>query len=210
MNKKEIKEKIIDNLLNIKDKKDIFDSMTTLQNEISVSFDTKVIAITAVTDDDLAASFAFSFAYSYSMNGFSALVIDANLYNQRLSNLLENKILVNGSDSIEFKDENKDRKVFSVDKNIDVLCLNNEIYPSIVFKEGTIQEHIRNKIDQYDHFIIIVPPLLHHKELLLLGDIVQSILLVAQKNVTLKKHIFETIQFLRINQMPLAKTVILK
>ena len=210
MSKQEVKNRMLANLLDVKDKKDIFDKMTVLQNEISVSFDTKVVAVASVNDDDLAACFAKAFADTYSLNGFSTLIIDANLYNQRLSSILENKSKEGLETSVEFKDGNKNREIISIDKNIDAWCLDNEIYPSIVYKEGTIQSLIKEKMDKYDHFVIIVPPLLHHKEILLLADVVQSIVLVTQKNVTTKKHIFETLQFLGENKLPLSKTVVLK
>ena len=62
------KEKMIANFLDVKNHKNIADGLTTLQNEISVGFNTNVVAITSINSDKLAAAFAKGFAETYGLN----------------------------------------------------------------------------------------------------------------------------------------------
>lgn len=204
MNREEKKQILIDGLLHAKENKDKIDSLTKLQNEMCVSFPAKVVAIAAIKDDDLSAYFAKAFADAYSANGFTSLIIDANLYNQKL------KSIIGSDDGVEVKEEGREKQFLFVDKNTEAWCLDNEIYPSTVYKSGIIQNTINDNKDKYDHFILIVPSIKEHKEISLLKDVVDSIILVSQKNVTLKEHIYYAIQYLRENELPLAKTVVIK
>lgn len=204
MNKQEKRNNLLNGLLTSKDKEEKIKALTTLQNEISVSFSTKVVAIAGIKDDELAAYFAKAFADAYSANGSTSLIIDANLYNQKL------KSIIGSDDSVEVKEEGKEKQFLFVDKNTEAWCLDNEVYPSTVYKSGIIQKTINDNKDKYDHFILIVPSIKEHKEVSLLKDVIDSIILVSQKNVTLKEHIYYAIQYLRENKLPLAKTVVIK
>ena len=204
MSKQEKRNNLLNGLLASKDKEEKIKALTTLQNEISVSFPTKVVAIAGIKDDELAAYFAKAFADAYSANGSASLIIDANLYNQKLNSI------IGGDDSVEVKEEGKEKQFLFVDKNTEAWCLDNEIYPSTIYKSGVIQKTINDNKDKYDHFILIVPSIKEHKEISLLKDVIDSIILVSQKNVTLKEHIYYAIQYLRENELPLAKTVVIK
>lgn len=201
------REDVINGLADAKNNKEILNNLTVLQNEISVAFNTKVVAIAGVNDDDLAAYFAKAFADAYSMNGSSSLIIDANLYNQKLKGILSSG---NGELNVEVKENGKNKNFITVDEHTDAWCLDNEIYPSTVYKSGEIQKMIKDNSDKYDHFVLIVPSLKDHKEISLLADVIESIVLLAQKDVTTKKRIYEAIQYLAMSEMPLAKTVVLK
>ena len=204
-NQNEKKQVLLNGLLNAKDNKEKVANITKLQNEISVSFPTKVVAIAAIKDDDLSACFAKAFADAYSANGDTSLIIDANLYNQKLRGIIGNQDL-----DVEAKEQGKEKQFISIDKNTDAWCLDNEIYPSTVYKSGLIQKTINDYKEKYNHFIVIVPSIKEHKEISLLGDVIDSIVLITRKNVTLKEHIYYAIQYLYENNLPLAKTVILK
>ena len=204
MSKEKKRNNFLNGLLTSKDKEDKIKALTTLQNEMCVSFPTKVVAIAGIKDDELAAYFAKAFADAYSANGSTSLIIDANLYNQKL------KTIIGGDDSVEAKEEGKEKQFLFVDKNTEAWCLDNEIYPSTVYKSGVIQKTINDNKDKYDHFILIVPSIKEHKEISLLKDVIDSIILISQKNVTLKEHIYYAIQYLRENELPLAKTVVIK
>ena len=199
------KDKMINGLLNVKDNQELFDSLTALQNEITVGFNTKVIAITSIKNDDLAAAFAKGFAEAYSLNGAKSLIIDANLYNPCLDAIL-NK---GEKQSIDVETD-EDLKMINVDKNVDAYCLNKETYPSEVYKSQRIHKLIEDNKEAYDHFIVLVPSVKEHKEIVLLSDILDTSILVVRKNVTKKEHIFNAVQFFELNKLPLAKTVILK
>ena len=195
---------MIDNLLNIKQCPELFQSLTTLQNEITVDFSTKVIAITSIRKDNLSAAFAKAFAQTFAMNKSNALIIDANLYNPCLKGLLNQK-----QDNAEFKDGVEVQKII-VDKNVDAICLNKHVYPPEVYKAETIHNIIKDNENKYEHFIILVPELKEHKELVLLSDIVNAVVLISQRNITKRKDIYNAIAYCAENKLPLAKTVVIK
>ncbi len=194
------KQKIINGLLNASLDDETIERLTSLQNEIGVSFSTKVIAITSIKDDDLAVAFAKAFASAYSVNNDRTLIIDANLYNPLLRHALKE------TDG----DRNQGYKVTFVDGKTNAVCLNKETYPSEVLKGGLVQRIIEENKDNYDHFVVLVPSIKEHKEIVLLNDVITAVLLVAQRNVTKKEYIYNAIHYCAANKLPLAKTVILK
>ena len=191
------KQKIIDGLLNSPLNGEAVERLTTLQNEIGVNCSTKVIAITSIKDDDLAVAFVKAFASTYSANNQKTLVIDANLYNPLLKDLLK--------DGAEGKEQVK-----PLDDNANAICLDKKTYPSEVLKGGLVQKIINENKNKYDHFVVLVPSIKEHKEIVLLQDVITAVILVARKNSTKKEHIYDAIQYCAINKLPLAKTVILK
>ena len=194
------KQKIINGLLNATFDDETIDRLTTLQNEIGVNHSTKVIAITSIKNDDLAVAFAKAFANAYSVNNERTLIIDANLYNPLLRHALKD---TEG-------DGKQGYRVTFVDGRTNADCLGKETYPSEVLKGGIVQRIIEENKDNYDHFVVLTPAIKEHKEIVLLKDVLTAIILVTQKNVTVKEHIFNAIQYCANNGLPLAKTVILK
>ena len=182
-------------LLSIAERPELLESFTTLQNEIGVGFDMKTLAITSVHSDLLAAGFARAFAETFSANGSSALIIDANLYNPCL---LENLGLPS------------DGKVQKLSEKIGVLGLDKDVYPSRIFREGEIAKIIEENRGDYEHVLVLVPAVRDHKEVALIGQSIDSLVLIAQRNVTQKKHIFEACQFFVNEKLPLSKVVVLK
>ena len=206
-NSEEKRNIMISSLLNVKSDDELFNKLTVLQNEISVGYDTKVVAVTSIKGDEITAAFSKAFADTYGLNGSKALIIDANLYNPCLT-----KLLNDGEDEadVEIGDSNKEYKISIINDKVQALALSKQIYPSELFKSGLIQKAINEHKDEYDHFVIIVPAIKEHKEIFLLADIIESIVLLSIRSVTTKKDIFEAIQFLKSNNLPLAKTVVLK
>ena len=199
-------EKIINGLLNVKNNDEMFNKFTVLQNEISVGFPTKVIGVVGVKNDKLASVFAKALAESYAKNGSTCLLIDANLYNPCLKGYLGN------SSDIEIKDNqsNKGFRLEKIDELTGVVCMDKEIYPSVIYKDGAVQRLIKENESKYEHFIVIMPSVKEHKEIFLIKDVLDSIILVTQKSITIKEHIFNAVQFFKANELPLAKTVVLK
>lgn len=202
------KQERINTLLNVKDNEELFTSLTTLQNEISVGFNTKVVAITGIKGEELTAAFSKGFGEAYALNGSKTLVVDANLYEPHLTTLLN----TSGEDEgdVEIKDKDQQYKIISISNKLSALSLTKQIYPSELFKSGIIQNAIKEHKDEYEHFIIIVPEIKNHKEIFLLADIIECIVLLTFKDITRKKDIFDAIQFMNVNKLPLAKTVLLK
>ena len=69
--------KMVGNLLNISSHPKTLEKFVRLQNEISIEHDSKVVVITSVGEDKLAAAFAKALADAYVANSSSALIIDA-------------------------------------------------------------------------------------------------------------------------------------
>lgn len=207
-NEEKKKQEKINTLLNVKDNEELFTSLTTLQNEISVEFNTKVVAITGIKGEELTAAFSKGFGEAYALNGSKTLVVDANLYEPHLTTLLNKS----GEDEgdVEIKDKDQQYKIISISDKLSALSLTKQIYPSELFKSGIIQNAIKEHKDEYEHFIIIVPEIKNHKEIFLLADIIECIVLLTFKDITRKKDIFDAIQFMNVNKLPLAKTVLLK
>ena len=91
-----------------------------------------------------------------------------------------------------------------------MICLKKEIYPSEVYKTGIVQKIIEEYKEQFDHIIVLVPAIKEHKEVVLLKDVLNAIILVAQKNVTRKESIYNALMYFQKEGLPIAKTVILK
>ena len=200
-------EKIINGLLNVKTNDKMFNDFTVIQNEISVNYPAKVIAVVGVKNDKLATAFAKALADSYARNESSCLLIDANLYNPCLNGLLEN-----ASSDVEVKDNdtNKSFRLEKLDDKTSIVCMDKEIYPSTIYKAGSVQQLIKDNEKSFEHFIVVMPAVKEHKEIVLIKDVVDSIILVTQKDITIKEHIFYAIQYFKENELPLAKTVVLK
>ena len=137
------KERTNNNLLNVKEREDLQQRLTTLQNEIGVSFETKVIAVSSINNDEMTARFAKGFADAYALNGASAIIIDANFYNPSLSVVLG-------------KGENKNAEQYELDKSVSCYCFQKEVYPSAYIKEGNVHKIINEKKEQFDHVIILI------------------------------------------------------
>ncbi len=186
---------MIENFLNVSIKEQMVKKITILQNEISIVYDTKVIAISSFGDDKLAAAFAKGMADVYAVNDSNALVIDANLYNPCLKDLL------NGQSA---------EGIQKLGEKNGVAYLDKEIYPSTVYKSGAIQKLIEDGLKEYEHILVIVPSIIEHQEIALLSKEINSAVLVARQNVTKKGQIFNALQFCAEANIPVSKTVILK
>ena len=191
------KERTNNNLLNVKEREDLQQRLTTLQNEIGVSFETKVIAVTSINDDELSARFAKGFADAYALNGASTLIIDANLYNPSLSVVLG-------------KGENKNAEQYELDKSVSCYCFQKEVYPSAYIKEGNVHKIINEKKEQFDHVIILLPSVKKHKEIVLFKDVLNAVVLLTERNKTRKQDIYEASCYFKQEELPLAKVVLLK
>ena len=203
-------EVLIDNLLNVKNNDNMFEKLTTLQNEVSVGFNTKVIAITSIKNDKLAGAFSKALADAYNLNGSSTLIIDANLYNPCLEEALGLK--GKESDSVAITDNalSGSIRLVELDKKAGIVCLDKQIYPSDVYKNKVIHKLINENKDKYEHIVVLVPSVKKHKEVTLLKDVIDSILLVTQRDINKKEEIYNALCFFNEAGLPIAKTIILK
>ena len=200
------KNEIVLSLLNIEETSELFTRLTALQNEININHDTKIVAVTSINSDYLTAAFAKALADTYALNRSSALIIDANLYNPCLYGLTKQYIGVESSDS----SLSGIVKINRLNEKVTTICIDKQVYPTDTFKSGVIHNLIKEYSGPFDHVILLVPALKEHKEVVLFKDVINSVLLVTQRNVTKKKDIYESLQFLATNNIPVAKTIVLK
>ena len=112
------KAKLHKNLLDVSSSPAILDRFTALQNEVVVDYDTKVIAIAGVTNDELGAYFAKAYADTYAHNGTSCLIIDANMYEPRLAEIVG-------------KGDAEPGKVVELSEKASAVFFNKEIYQHV-------------------------------------------------------------------------------
>ena len=183
----------------------MLEKLKILQNEISVAFDTKVLAITSFGEDDVACAFATALAEAYEHNDKRCLLIDANLYNPCLIKVLG----LENEDGYRDHD-NENLKIYPRGEKGGILFMKQETYPSTVYKNKTIQNCIEKNKGAYDHFVVLMPNIKDHKEIALLGDVISSTLLVTRRSVTKKGDVFYALQFLSTNKISVSKAVVLK
>lgn len=198
------------NLLNVNNNDELFAAITTLQNEINVGFDTKVIAVTSIKNDALAAAFGKALSDAYVKNESSALIIDANMYNPQLEGLLELGDASKSDLVVEDGSVVGGYKLFNLSPKNAVVCIDKQVYPGVAYKNKAIHKIIKDNEKSYEHFIVLVPSIKDHKELVLLSDVVDAVVLVTKRSATKKQHIFDAVRFCELNKLPLAKTVVIK
>ena len=206
-----MKRDALDYLSHVNSDASLFENLTKLQNEINVYFDTKVLAVTSVDDDVLAAAFAKALADTYGMNGSAALIIDANLYNPSLEDYIQKH---SNTDTITIAEKNEmlsgyNRKL-ALGGNVKTVCLDKQTYPGNTYKDRAVHNIIESSKNGYEHIIVLVPSVKEHQDVVLLKDIINSAIVVTKRNVTKKEDIYNAIQFFRINELPLAKTILIK
>lgn len=193
------KEIISTSLANVAENEELHQRLTALHNDISVRFNTKVIAVVSINDDLLATAFAKAVADDYAINGESSLLIDANMYEPCLGSILGHPL-----------SKLEEANPAQVSEKITAICLEKETYPSQILKGGLVQNLLKKHKDSADHVIIVAPSLKTHKDIALLGDVLEAVILVTQQDVTVKKDIFNALRFFETCKLPLAKTVLLK
>ena len=198
---------MIANLISSNDRPNMVSKLTVLQNEISVSFNTNVLVITSFGEDKLAAAFGKALADTYASNNSNYLLIDANLYDPCLASLLGEATPASTNHK-----EGKESPLMVKDlgNGNGVLFMGKEIYPSDVYKSGVIHNLINESKEKYEHIIVLAPSIKEHKEVVLFKDVLDSVLLVARRDGTKKKEVYNSLVYLAEQQIPVSKTVILK
>ena len=189
--------KMVGNLLNISSRPKTLEKFVRLQNEISIEHDSKVVVITSVGEDKLAAAFAKALADAYVANSSSALIVDANFYNPELAGLL-------GA-----QEPGGDIKAVLFNEKSGYIPMKKETYPSNIYKAGTVQKLIEENKDKYEHILVLMPSIKEHKEVVLLKDALDSVILVTRRNVSKKGDIYNSLAFLVEEKIPVSMTPVL-
>ena len=138
-------------------------------------------------------------------------MIDANLYNPSLDGYIQK---YNNEDTFSLVEKSQSLKGNSIETRIGnkakTISLDKQVYPGNTYKDKVVHKLVQDNKNLYEHIIILVPSIKQHKDVVLLSDVVNTSLLVVKRNVTRKEDIYNAIQFYSANQLPLAKTIVVK
>lgn len=194
--------KKVSKLLSFNKESKTFKEISSLQSDLCIAYDTKVVLVTSANDDYLAAAFSKAFANAYALNGKKALVIDANFYNPQLSGMLH---LSNDSEN-----DSAFNNVFNLEENIDVVCSKKEEYPGETIKSDAVGKLINENKDNYDHIIVIAPNLKEHEDALFFTKDAGCVLLTTKRNVTTKSLVYKSIQLFKDNKVSNYRIALIK
>ena len=208
MNNKDIK--LIDTFINIKQNKELLDSIIKIQNNINIYADSKVIAIATAEDDISLEIVARALSEVYALQEQSTLIIDCNMYNPRLNNLFCKENFEVGLNDIIDESDDYNKLINHITGNLDAVFAKNTNYPTKIFKSKKYFDFICRVKEKYEHIILIMPSIVEHQDILLRKDLITSTLLVARKNRVSKKNLFDSIQILKADNIPYVCTIYLK
>ena len=205
--------KVIERFANTtKDAKSI-ESILSIQNNINIYGNSKVIAISSPTDKSLySVLMSKTISEVYSIECEKVLLIDCDFYNAYLFDII-NKNLNNDRISINsFILENKEitNCICNFKDNMDVVFCEKEIYPTKIFASKSFGQFIQDNLKRYTHIIINMPSLAAHQDVLLIKDVITAIALVAKKDFTKKCDLFNSINLIKDYNLPYVGTIYLK
>ena len=200
MEKKKIE--YIINTLKSEDNKVLLNDIFDLQNDLNAYSDFKVICISSVDDDEIAAAFSKAFCLSFAETGEKPLLIDANLYSPYFEIFGVSDIV--GSES----KKTKSVSIINLDK-FDLAYFAGFKYPTDSLKNGALQKIIKTK-SKYDRFIVFMPNMKNKNDILLIKDDVDTVISVVIKNKTKTKDIFSCIKFCESNNLENVNFLLIK
>ena len=164
-------------------------SLVDLQNN-SVLFSNKgfsqIVAITTSKGDfRLVSDFATIYSTTYSNNNEKTLLIDFNFHNPTLSakfSVISKKITTNEIDEFE-------NFVTEINDNLYIIACDKFLYQYKIFKNDKLFSFLNEAKSNFDHIVIIVPPVLDNPDILFLKDIVDDVLLLSKKDFSRRKEI---------------------
>lgn len=208
MNKRDLK--LLSIFENIEQDEKIIDSTIKIQNNINIYADSKVIAISMAKFDIALAVAARTIAEVYKLQNQKTLLIDCDMYNPSLNNIFNNDNIDTGLNNIIDNNVDVDKLISHFSNNLDVVFTNKTNYPTEIFKSKQYNEFICMSKEKYDHIILIMPAIVEHQDILLNKDLITASMLVARKNKVSKKDLFDSIQFLKLNNISYVGTIFLK
>lgn len=208
MNKKD--EKLISFFEDIKKDERITNSTIKIQNNINVYANSKVIAISAAKDDIAIDIVARTISEVYAMQGQSTLLIDCDMYNPSLNILFNMENVEIGLNDIFTNEVDMAKLVTHFSDNLDIVFTKKTNYPTDIFLSKEYNDFIDKAKEKYKHILLIIPSIIEHQDILLSQKIITSVLLIARKNKVSKKDLFNSISFLKSNDMPYVGVVYLK
>lgn len=172
-------------------------NMINLQNNIDIFAGIKkVIAVTSADNNFLSGICIKHLADTYANNKQKTLVVEANFHNPILKEL--------------YGDVEESSNIFKVNEYLEIVFATEEVYSAKKLMSEEFVKKIEESKEKYDRVLILVSPVESTKEILVFKDIIETSILVTQKDETLLKNIHNSISFIKKYDIPFAGVVFIK
>lgn len=196
MNKKELK------FIQKFNKESFEDSVIKLTNNIETfAQGSKTIAITSASDYFYETILSYYLAKAYVDNNKTVLVVETNYVEPLFQDLL-------ASLDEQIKDDSKE--IIKLNKGIDVVFSKKAKFSAEKLHSKAFEDLIKNAKKTYDYIILLVTPLEVNNDLFALNKIVDFSLLVAKKDETILANVYQSIEKIKNNKMPLLGVTLIK
>ena len=175
----------------------------SLQNSIALLDGGKLIVLAPVDSFESAASLSIAMADAYTANQSSCAVLNANLSSSFFDCLR--------SDSAETVNNQSDvlSTSYRTKKGWLAICPPKNAYPAAAYHEGVINDLINSRIEDFEHMIVVLPPLQNLELIAPISDSIKSVVLVTQKNITKRKLLFNAIRSIANQKINVLKIVLI-
>lgn len=208
MNKKDAK--LLAAFNDIKQDERIINSTIEIQNNINIYANSKIIAIAVAKKDISLCVVARTIAEVYAIQNQSTLLIDCDMYNPSLNDVFNKEFIEVGLNDIIDDKINLNKLFYHFSNNLDVVFAKKTNYPTDIFKSKQYNDFINMAKEKYEHILLVMPELTTHQDILMNKNIITATLLIARKNKSSKKDLFDFIEILKENSIPYVGTIYLK
>ena len=208
MNKRD--NKLMTTFTNINQDQKLIESAIKIQNDINIYANSKIIAIAVAKTDISLDIVASTLAEVYALQNQKTLLIDCDMYAPFLNNLFNKDLVECGLDDLIGDKINMDKLINHISDKLDAVFTEKTNYPTEVFKSKNYYDFICEIKDRYEHVILVMPSIVDHQDILMSKELITATLLVARKSKVSKKDLFDSIQTLKVNDIPYVGTIYLK
>ena len=203
-NKKDHFYAAVNNIIN-NDK--LYNSIIKLQNELVMllNHEPKVVAIVAPIARSHSSLMAKAISEVYAHNNEKTLLIDLDMHEPTLDKIYN----LNCDESAENSNENTNKAPIKINDYLDVAISHTKVYQAKFLVSDEFKKTIELARTNYNHVIILLPPVLENHDILLLKNELDAIVLSTKKEETLIKDIEKSIEFFKINKLPYVGTIII-
>lgn len=203
LNKKNYFNDAVDNVIN---NEKLYNSIIKLQNELVVLMnrEPKVVALVTPKTSMHSSLMAKAISEVYASNNEKTLLIDLDLHEPTIDKLYN----LNCDKSIaDMTIENAKDVVVKINDYLDVVVSQIKTYQAKFLASNDFKNVIMSLKENYEHIVVVLPPVLENQDILLLKESVDAVVLTTKKNETKIKDIKESIAFLKVNKLPYAGSI---
>lgn len=182
----------------------LYNSILALQNEIVINCpsNNKVLGIVSVEDELYSAAIAKALVEFYEIHEEKTLLLNVNMHNDIMPIVFEGK----DYQVLEKMTLGKTSKEgFAIYKTLGLEEFSSEVLHSEEFKA-----YMQKVREHYDHVVLMLPPIPEYRDVLLLKDVMDCAVLITKRDRTEVSKIYECVNFLKKNEIPLATISVVK